>query len=557
MIGQVSIGDGLGETIRQGVAAGDSRSGPTPSPPGRSGSRRAATAGRKILLVEDNPGDVVLVRKMLASRGMEIEVALDLASGARRLADSTYDAIVLDLSLPDGRDLATVRRIVPAAPTTPIVVLTAQEDERMADRCLEHGVDDYVHKGEATADALARAIEYAVTRRKATEIARRLEIAERHGALGRIAASVAHEINNHAAVLLANNELTTRRLDSLASGGGETIANEVAAMMRAAGDDRRTIVQIAEIVAELNEFARKDELPPGPVDTAETIRRTVRMMGQRLGAAVSPRLELDPCPPVYAHEGKLVQVLINLTKNAIEAIEDARPLSPHLGIRLANAGEWVEITVEDNGIGIPASARERLFVPYFTSKPRGRGTGLGLAVCAEIVHAWGGTIDVDSQEGSGSRFLVRLRVFEGERHDEAAGSRPGTQARGRPGLRRRRVLIIDDEATLAHLLARVLAPFHEVIPVVGGRAAIDYLARDAEFDAILCDLMMPDVDGVAVCEHLQRNHPALYRRTAILSGGAFTDRTTRFIENAGRPILTKPVMSERVLELVETLANDD
>jgi CheY-like chemotaxis protein len=117
------------------------------------------------------------------------------------------------------------------------------------------------------------------------------------------------------------------------------------------------------------------------------------------------------------------------------------------------------------------------------------------------------------------------------------------------------VLLIDDEAAVRGAIARVLGKVHEVIPVAGGREALDLLVDDRDFDAVLCDLMMPGIDGMSLFEAARALEPSLVDRIVIMSGGAFTERARNFLEREEVTALHKPCLTEEVLEAIEQAAS--
>ncbi len=219
-------------------------------------------------------------------------------------------------------------------------------------------------------------------------------------------------------------------------------------------------------------------------------------------------------------------------------------MPPRIVVRTRVDGDWVFLSVEDNGSGIADDIRDRLFEPFFTSKRGDRGTGLGLAICAEIVAEMGGEIRVDTEIGRGSCFTVVLPAADPALTAEV------TPPRAVEVTRQGRILIIDDDPHVRRALERLIASEHDVVVAGSGVDALERLERDTEFDVILCDLMMPDVDGVDVYEALVVHHPELCDRVIFLSGGAFTRRGQDFLESTGCPVIHKPVSLEDLLAAI-------
>jgi len=210
----------------------------------------------------------------------------------------------------------------------------------------------------------------------------------------------------------------------------------------------------------------------------------------------------------------------------------------------------VRVTVADNGPGIPVHLRARVFEPYFTTKPIGVGTGVGLAVSLGIVEAHGGTLTVASPAGGGAAFTVALPVGvarEAVVKPEAAQE----QAAGE-----HTVLIVDDEAEIRDALTEILASAqHRVVAVASGREALERLAGE-HFDAIITDIRMPDIDGRALYQEIARRWPERTRRVVFVTGDTLASALREFVNGSGRPVIEKPFMPSEVRRVIADLAVD-
>jgi CheY-like chemotaxis protein len=192
------------------------------------------------------------------------------------------------------------------------------------------------------------------------------------------------------------------------------------------------------------------------------------------------------------------------------------------------------VEVRDTGAGIPDEVRAHIFEPFFTTKPIGVGTGLGLAICHGIVTALGGDIDL---EPNGARGTI-VRVVLPASSDEAGEVAAAAPALASP--RRGRILIVEDEPFIARTLKRLFGE-HDVAIAGDGRAALAALrAAPAPFDVILCDLMMPGMNGMDLHDELARTTPEVAERIIFLTGGAFTPRARDFLERVANPRIEKP-----------------
>jgi CheY-like chemotaxis protein len=210
-------------------------------------------------------------------------------------------------------------------------------------------------------------------------------------------------------------------------------------------------------------------------------------------------------------------------------------------------GGRVQIEVSDTGAGMAPEVSARIFDPFFTTKQIGSGLGLGLSICHGIVMRLGGTIEVHSEPGRGTRFRVVLPAAGAEDPMVARPAAPRAAAR-------RRVLVIDDESLLARALGRVLARDHDVETLTSAADAARRIAAGERWDAVLCDLLMPDMTGMDLAEVVARDAPELLRRFVFITGGACTERTRLFLEDGRFPSLEKPVEAEALRAAVEEAA---
>ncbi|MCA9646297.1 MAG: response regulator, partial [Myxococcales bacterium] len=253
---------------------------------------------------------------------------------------------------------------------------------------------------------------------------------------------------------------------------------------------------------------------------------------------------------ITGHADRLTQVITNLLLNAAQAIREGEASLNRILVETREADDSLFVSVSDTGSGIAPNHVSQLFEPFFTTKGAGEGTGLGLALCADIVHRHGGEISVESAKGKGSRFTIRFPKDTGLKRSPVH-SRPPQGA----AARRLRLLIIDDEPLLLRAYERMLARTHDVEVALGGEAGLKVLRARQDFDLILCDLMMPDCDGPSVYQALSQEAPELLERLHFCSGGAFTQRVTDFLTRVGRPVLEKPLNQARLSRLLDERGN--
>jgi two-component system, cell cycle sensor histidine kinase and response regulator CckA len=203
------------------------------------------------------------------------------------------------------------------------------------------------------------------------------------------------------------------------------------------------------------------------------------------------------------------------------------------------------IEVIDNGAGIRADVRDRIFDPFVTTKPSGEGTGLGLFISREIVVGLGGSIHVESEVGRGTRMRVRLPAAA----PVAASSNPPRRSPTPEGPRDR-ILVIDDEDSIGVSLRRALEGEANVVITASGPEALALLETDQDFQAILCDVVMPELDGVAVYEYVRERYPILGERFFFMTGGALSGETRSFLATMQGRLIEKPFSIDELRALL-------
>jgi len=385
------------------------------------------------------------------------------------------------------------------------------------------------------------------------KLEQRLALAERLALIGTLAAGVAHEINNPLTYVIGNVGLALEGLEAsaLELGGmrlgsaAQTVVDSVGTRLRELGQALREAAEggerVRQIVADLKRFARTDERARRALELPQILDAAAKMTTHVVRHHARLLTEYGPTPPVEAVEGSLVQVFTNLLVNAAQAIGPGDAEHQEIRIRTATDAEGrAVVEIHDSGPGISAEALPQVFEPFFTTKPRGAGIGLGLAICRSIVSSLGGEIVAESRPGEGSTFRVSLPPA---RLADAGTTRPPA---GDAGARRGRILVIDDEATVANAVERMLRRDHDVSIETDGRAAVERFARGERYDAVFCDLMMPEMSGMQVYDAIRKHDAAQAQRMVFMTGGSFAPSAREFLDRVGNLVLAKPFSIEEI-----------
>ena len=379
-------------------------------------------------------------------------------------------------------------------------------------------------------------------KRSAEELGRQRESLyqrEKLAALGSLLAGVAHELNNPLSVVVARAVMLEEQGD---------------APIRAAALKIRTAAErCARIVRTFLAMARQQKPERGPVAVNEVVTAALDIAGYAIRtSSIEVALDLPAdIPPILADADQLHQVLLNLLINAQQSLQDhPAPRRIRVTSRFDKFADMVRITVADNGPGIPAHLRARIFEPYFTTKPTGVGTGVGLAVSCGIVEAHGGTLTLDCPTEGGAVFTIALPI----------GTVSATGADAGPPCARsanqRSILVVDDEAEIRETLTEILTTArHRVVAASSGSEALERLAAE-RFDVILTDIRMPDLDGRALYHAIVQRWPGQAGRVIFITGDTLASTLREFVSGSGRPVIEKPFLPSEVRRIVAELATD-
>jgi two-component system NtrC family sensor kinase len=391
-----------------------------------------------------------------------------------------------------------------------------------------------------------------------TERQRREELlrrSERMASLGTTLAGVAHELNNPLAAVIGFAQILLRSVDDAEYRSGlQTIFHEA----------RRA----SHIVKDLLTFARRQEAGQRAsvsindiVDYIMSTRRyALETRGIVLDLALAPSL-----PTVVADPTQIEQVVLNLVVNAEQALvsrldaghdageEDAAPRRQgRITVRTALEGDVVSLEVADTGIGIAPEDLPRIWDPFWTTKAEGEGTGLGLPVVHGIITSLGGSIEVSSEVGEGTRFYVRLPAAESAIAADVTAYRAEDAVVTEHALRPLDILLVDDEDSILRFLEHYLSSRgHAVLTASEGAKALK-LAERMAFDVLVCDIRMPGMDGYEVLTRL-RALPNGDRVRCIVSTGVSVDPAgqARLDELGVAAVIAKPYEIEQLRQVVE------
>ncbi len=498
------------------------------APVSASGNPAAASPAKaRILIVDDEPTNVLLLERILTKADY---TKLSKTCDPREVLPLTEaflpDLILLDLHMPhiDGFEvLVQLREKIPAGEFLPVLVLTADITPQAKLRALANGATDFVTKPFDKSEVLLRVGNLLHTRRLQQQIQaqnetleqmvqqRTLELQrtviklqetqqqvvqqERLHALGMMASGVAHDFNNALSVILGFGEIVLQDCQRIPA--AKPLAAHVQTIVTAAMDG-------AEMVTRLREFYRPagGDVPKLAIDLNALCEQAINLtqprwktQAQTQGRVIEMVTSFSPVPPIAGDAAEIREALTNLIFNAV----DAMPSGGSISLHTSHNSEGVILHLSDTGTGMSEEVRRRCLEPFFSTKGE-KGTGLGLAMVYGIVERHGGTMEIQSEVGKGTTFIIHLPCGE-----SVAGTREPAVGEVERLLN---ILVVDDQPVLCEMFTEYLRhDWHNVETACDGQDALEKF-RSATFDLVITDLAMPGMTGEQLAAAIKAISPA-------------------------------------------------
>lgn len=426
-------------------------------------NRSAVFRSPSILIIDDSPNYLAALSQEMRNQGYKVRTAHDGPNGLKQLQDHAFDCVLVDLVMPYMTGFEVCRRItamrssmesVPA-----VILLTGSSSQDDMNRGLEAGADDFVAKssdlsvlrarlhallrrrfyqeetrrieeqlkskeletqsalaGRLAAEARAAIAEKLVqanydleeANRKLKQTQAQLIQHEKMASLGQLVAGIAHEINNPLAFVVNNLFLAENGLTSLATEIEPHLAEPLLRKLRKArdrlGEMGEGLARVKTLVLDLRTFSRLDEGEFQTIDIIEAIDTVLLLLKHKMNNRIQVEKRYGPDRLLHCSAGRINQVLMNLVANAVDAIA----AKGKIVITTSRTPELLGISIRDTGSGIAENIRGKIFDPFFTTKPVGQGTGLGLAISYGIIQDHHGSIEVHSEVGAGTEFVLKI-----------------------------------------------------------------------------------------------------------------------------------------------------
>jgi signal transduction histidine kinase len=518
----------------------------------------------RLLLVDDDEVDRAAVRRLLRDAS-----AVELAECGRAdevgacLARAGCDAVLLDFHLPGGDGLEVLREIRATHPETAVIMLTGHGDEQLAVELMKAGASDYIAKSALSADRLAASIRQSVRAVRAERAARRLEderrillLRERNAREEAEAASLAKDhflaMVSHELRTPLNAILGWARILRTHAVGPADQAKGLETIERNARVQAQLIEDLLDVSRIVSGTLRLDRRPTDPTAVVNAAVDALRVQAEARGIHLLAEIE-DTGITLNADADRLQQVVWNLLSNAVK-------FTPHGGrvaVKLARTGSGIEITVSDDGAGIPREFLPRIFERFAQSAAGERkgGLGLGLAIVRHIVELHGGTVTAESGgAGLGSRFRVLLPADAATGRDETIRAALSEPLPRRPQLEGLKVLVVDDHEDTRVVVRQFLERHGADITACGTAGEALVSIADRLPDVLVSDIEMPGDDGYTLIRELRaRGHDAERVPAVALTGAARVEDRIRTLAAGYQMHLPKPVDPDELVSAVASL----
>jgi two-component system NtrC family sensor kinase len=378
---------------------------------------------------------------------------------------------------------------------------------------------------------------------------------EKLAALGEMVSGIAHELNNPLtsivgfAEMLVQSDLPTP----------ESARNRIRKIGMEA--DRAAL-----IVQNMLAFVRPPSSNQAPLSLNEVVQQVADLRTDMLESQqVHLKLDLEQSLPLVkgcVHE--LQQVLLNLIDNAIHAIKGCQNQGQIVITTKIKGENTLTLTVQDNGTGILPEHRDKLLLPFFTTKRVGEGSGLGLSISYGILRSHGAILDIQSEAGKGAAFIMEFQAFSPplqRKRLELSDAPPSITLKRRrktaDEVEPLRIVVLDDEVLVLDLIAEMLQDAGHHVDAYSIPAHAFSALKKEEFDLILCDIRMPEMSGMEFYSELAKHYPNMLSRIIYLTGDVLAPETRRFLESNSCPHLNKPFKMEtlrkKITEVMRSL----
>lgn len=515
----------------------------------------------KILLVEDDRDDQELIIRALKEKYGDVRSVMNGEECLEELKNEYYDVILLDYSLPRQNGLEVLAQIIDLGITAPVIMITGQGDESIAAESIKIGAYDYVTK--SSIERIVYSIqsnllhyndklEILKSEREKKKLRGQLIQAQKMEAISTLAAGIAHDFNNILGVIIGYTEMA--QLQPFPE------SNQVPEFL---DEIQKSGFRAKDLVKQILTFSRVTSTDKYSIKIGLIFKETMKLLRSSLPSTIKivQKITTDS-DLVYADPTQFNQALMDLCTNSAHAMrENGGTLTVSLADETLNAeraselkgiepGEYLKISIGDTGHGISPDILDRIYEPYFTTKKKGEGTGMGLAMVHGIVKSHNGAIVVESVEGVGTTFTILLPKYEEPAETVTQDESPFAMGSGR-------ILFVDDEESIIKMYDRMLSKLgYDIVTTADSVEALEMFRNQSDsFDLVITDQTMPNLTGVDLAVKLFEIRPDI---PILLCTGYSEIMSAEKAKSLGfRDLLLKPVTMHDLLSIIRSILNKE
>lgn len=514
----------------------------------------------KLLIIEDDDDDFIFLKRMLKNKPeskfqYHLTHAHKLDIGLKHLepAYPDFDVILLDLSLPESQGMATFQKVHQVCQSIPVIILTGLDSDEMAMEIVRKGAQDYLVKNDLTRWNLLKVILYAIERKKLEteklKLQHELLQVKKLESIGKLAGGIAHEFNNLLAGILGNASLIKNKLTD------EKIIRQLETIEKSSQHG-------ADLTQQLLGFSRQGILEKKKTNLKNLIKQTSSLLMRTFSNQVTIEVEVsDDLSPIYGDSIQIQQALTQIGFNAKEASQDED--NPLIKIKASNLkvdqmnqnqsqpepGDYVLISISDNGKGIDPAIKDKIFDPFFSTKSIGEGAGLGLSMAYGIIQNHGGVLNYTTSS-QGTTFYIFLPSMESEK----TTPKDLEQLAQDNSSNLQTILIVDDEEILRDLLRDSLETMSpNLLTATNGKEALRLFEQQQDkIDLVVMDILMPEMNGVDAYKKMAEINPSL--KVLFVSGYSENQEIEDLKKSEHVDFLQKPFMPQDLLKKTQDLS---
>ena len=511
-----------------------------------------------ILLIEDNLGDARIVEILLEDSDLpdcKIVHCQTLGEGVSLLIEMDFDAVLLDLSLPDSRGFETLQRLISAKPDVNVIVMTGYTDKALGLNAVKAGAQDFLMKGGFDSELLTKTLRYAIERKnvliKLAAATRAREVAEESARMKeQFIASISHEMRTPMnAIYGMSNLLAQTKLDTEQSSYIDSVRQSSEILLGVIND----ILEISTLQNGKMSFESKD------FDLYELLFNLVNVMQYKKDEKqLEFQLYINPSVSKMLKGDKLRlnQILFNIVGNSVKFTDEGMIKIEVQSIGNQKNSHLLRFIVQDTGIGIPTDKQEAIFESFTRIRTKERifeGTGLGLAIVKNLVQLQNGRVWAQSKLGVGTTMFIELPF--GKADNTVVVEKPKIELELDENAKNRtfRLLLVEDHKMNQIVAKKTLERQFNNISIKiaeNGHECLEILQKGEKFDIILMDIQMPIMDGTETVAYIRKHMPQLKTPILAMTAHANISKGNSFKNYGFDDFVLKPFEPEQFFEKI-------